>query len=549
MSSRLWTFTLAGFKIDSIREEQGCLRVQAESTTRTTRCPSCNHVSQRVHSYYHRTLKDLPVANYTVQLYLTVPRFRCMNPECTRKTFVESLPGLALKHAQRTQRFTYSATALGLALGGEAGERAAGKLHLSLSADTLLRLIRHKPVERAITTLRVIGIDDWAFKRCEVYGTLSVDLEQHRPVEVLSDRTAETVAAWLKQHPEVEIIARDRSSEFVRGINLGAPQATQVADRWHLLKNLNEVLERILASVRAELSKLPMLLLDTNTPVTRRPENRSKNETLARAARRQNRLTRYEQVRALHLEGVPIKRIAERLKMSRTTVRKFIKTETYPEMAPHSRTGALAPFEPYLRQRWREGCRNALQLWREVCAHGYRGTRRQVSKWAGLRREEPKRYSDMSKRRPMPTEMTALPFQATGIPLMPLPSAKRLTWLLMKDQERLNEKEQSLLCHVLQHPQAAKCHALAQQFAVMVRHRMSEKFTGWLKACRASGISEFVRFADGLESDIAAVRAALEMEWSNGQLEGQVNRLKLIKRQMYGRANFDLLRVRVLSET
>jgi len=549
MSSRPWTFTLAGFRINEIREEQGGLHVQAERITQTTRCPSCNDVSDRVHSYYHRTMKDLPVADHTVQLYLTVPRFRCLNPKCTRKTFVESLTGLALKHAQRTQRFTCSGTALGMALGGEAGQRAASKLHLPLSADTLLRMIRQKPVEPGATTFRVIGIDDWAFKRRESYGTLIVDLEQRRPIELLSDRTAETVAAWLKQHPEIHIVTRDRSTEFARGISLGAPQAKQVADRWHLLKNLNEVLERILARVRTELSKLPMLLIAANEPVIRRYENRSKNEKMARAVRRQNRLTRYAQVHALHADGVSIKRIAERLKMSRTTVRKFIKAATYPEMAPHARAGALTPFEPYLRQRWKEGCRNALQLWREVHAQGYPGTRRQVSKWVGLRREEPKRYSHMSTRRAVPAPTISAASNATGTSPTTLPSARRLVWLLVKDQEKLDESENSMFRHLLQHPVVAKCYVLAQQFTTMVRQRSSKKLTAWLKACHASGISEFASFADGLESDVAAVRAALEMEWSNGQLEGQVNRLKLIKRQMYGRANFDLLRMRVLSET
>jgi transposase len=549
MSSRPWTFTLAGFKINEIREEHGCLHVQAASITQSKPCPSCTKVSVRVHSYYHRTLKDLPVADYTVQLDLTVPRFRCLNPKCTQKTFVEPLTGLALKHAQRTQRFTCCGTALGMALGGEAGQRVASKLHLPLSADTLLRMIRQQPLDVGASASRVIGIDDWAFKRSTSYGTLIVDLEQHRPIELLSERTSGTVAAWLKQHPEIEIVTRDRSTEFARGISLGAPQAKQVADRWHLLKNLNEVLERILANVRTELNQLPPLSHDANEPVIRRLEKRSKNERMARAARRENRLRRYEEVRGLHADGVSIKRIAERLKLSRTTVRKFVKAKTYPEIAPHSRAGALTRFEPYLCQRWKEGCRNALQLWREVCAQGYRGTHRQVSKWVGMRREEPRSHSDIRKRRPVPTPMATSPPQAMSISPTTLPSAKRLAWLLVKDQEQLDEKEQLLLQYVLQHPVVAKCHVMAHQFIRMVRQRLSKELAVWLKACLASKIVEFASFADGLESDIAAVRAALEMDWSNGQLEGQVNRLKLIKRQMYGRANFDLLRIRVLSET
>ncbi len=549
MSYRPWTFSLPGFKINEIRKDQGCIHIQAQSLTNTAYCPSCHHGSDRLHSYYHRTLKELPIAEYIVQLHLTVQRFRCLNPKCERKTFAESLAGLALKHAQRTQRFTRSCTTLGMALGGEAGQRAASQLQLPLSADTLLRMIRCTTLETAASTFQVIGIDDWAFKRRESYGTLIVDLERRRPIELLSDRTAETVAAWLKQHPEIQIVTRDRSTEFARAITIGAPQATQIADRWHLMKNLTELLERILSNLRSELSRLPVQVSAPNEPVVRRREKRYQNEQFARKARRENRLARYEQVRALYSKGVKIKRMAQQLKMSRMTVRKFVKAETYPEMAPHSRAGALTPFEPYLRQRWKEGCRNALQLWREVCAQGYRGTRRQVSKWVGLRREEPKRYSHMSKRHAVSKETTSLGLNATGMSQITLPSAKRLAWLLVKDHEKLAESENAMLLHVLQLPAVATCHTLGQQFTTLIRQRLSGQLAAWLKACHESAIPEFASFAGGIENDIAAVRAALAMKWSNGQLEGQVNRLKLIKRQMYGRAKFDLLRIRVLSET
>lgn len=324
MSSRPWTFTLPGFQIDEIREEQGCISVQAQSLTQTAACPTCKHKFDRIHSYYERTLKDLPVANHTVQLRLTVRRFRCLVPHCPRKTFVESLGILALKHAQRTQRFTSATAALGMALGGEAGQRTASRLHLPTSPDTLLRIVRHAPIEVTGNIFRVIGIDDWAFKRSTSYGTLIVDLKQHRPVELLPDRTAEMVAAWLKHHPEIQIVTRDRSTEYIRGIALGAPQAQQVADRWHLLKNMTELLERLLANLRSELSRLLAQFSSQQEPVVRRIEKRSKNEQLLRAARRAKRMARYEQVRALSAQGVKIKQIAQRLKMSRMTVRQFV---------------------------------------------------------------------------------------------------------------------------------------------------------------------------------------------------------------------------------
>lgn len=437
-----------------------------------------------------------------------------------------------------------------MALGGEAGQRTANKLHLPASPDTLLRMIRQVPLASEGKSFRVVGIDDWAFKRSTSYGTLIVDLEQHRPIELLPDRTAETVAAWLKLHPEIEFVTRDRSTEFARGIRLGAPQARQVADRWHLLKNLNELLERILATLRVELSQFLAQFSQPDEPTVRRIEKRSKNEQNLRQARRAKRLARYEQVRALHAQGVKIKPIAQQLKLSRTTVRQFVKAESYPETAPHLRRGALTPFEPYLRQRWKEGSRNALHLWREICARGYRGkTHRQVAKWVKLRREEPKRYSHMSMRTTTLLAATPADLKTTGVTQVVIPSARRLAWLLVKDREQFTETEKRLLEQLLQHPVVAKCYALGQQFTKMVRAQLPEKLQPWLKACRDSGIPEFASFAEGIGNDLSAIRAALRLQWSNGQLEGHVNRLKLIKRQMYGRANFDLLRMRVLSET
>lgn len=547
MPSRPWTFTLPGFQIDEIWEEQDYIQVQAHSISATARCPSCHLKADRMHSSYRRTLNDLPIANRMVQLLLTVHRFRCLNGKCLRKTFVEPLTGLALKYAQHTQRFTSACIAVGLALGGEAGQRMADNLHLALSADTLLRILRQTPIERKGKFSHVIGLDDWAFKRSASYGTLIVDLEQHRPIEVLSDRTAESVAAWLQRHPEVQFVARDRSTEYARGISLGAPHAQQVADRWHLLKNLTEVLERILCHLRAELSRWLAPHSDPSTPIVRRNEIHAKNEHLARIGRREQRKARYEQVRALAAQGLTERAIAQQLHMSRNTIRKFVNADLFPEMAPHSRASGLDPFEPYLQKRWQEGCRNALRLWREIHAQGYRGTRRQMTKWVCRRREVPRRFSDVTPQQPGRSNTLVAPLKRDNATAVTMPSAKRLAWLLVKAPEKLDTQEMFLLELLQQHPVVASCYLLTQQFTTMVRKRTHEKLPSWLKACRDSGIPEFTSFAAALKNDLSAIRAALIWEWNNGQLEGQINRLKLLKRQMYGRANFDLLRIRVLA--
>jgi transposase len=523
------------------------IQIKAHRVEPEAVCPSCQHASRRVHSYYTRTLKDLPLEGKAVCLQLRVRRFRCTNGKCASATFAEPLSELAVKHAQRTERFTCATRAIGLALGGQAGQRLAARLALLLSADTILRIIRATLLPGVSSPLRVIGVDDWALKRSHVYGTLVVDLEQHRPVDLLTDRTAETLAKWLKAHPEIAVVSRDRSTEYMRGITAGAPLAEQVIDRWHLLKNVREVLERIVASLYSSLRQLRSTNVNPSAPVLQRPARQSPQIAAERQAKRQARLDRFEQVRALRQQGMPILRIAKTLQMSRVTVRTYLKAETFPEIAPRSRTSQLDPYRAHLHQRWQQGCRNGSQLWREIVEQGYPGGRRQVAKWMSVRREEPRRYAN----RPEPQQSADPTTQAipTQHPVMPdkLPAPKKLAWLLLKPKPTLDASESALLQYIRQHPVVALSYRLAQRLAAMIRSRSERSLDAWLTACDQSQIPDWLTFAAGLRSDLAAVRLALRLPWSNGQLEGQVNRLKLIKRQMYGRAKFDLLRIRVLT--
>jgi len=217
-------FGLPGFEVDRVEEHNEMIEIEAHSITEKAECSGCQQGSQSIHSYYSRSPFDLPVSGYRTCLKLTVRRFRCKTPGCTKVTFTERFPELLAPNAQRTERLTTALGAVAFVLGGQAGSHLATPLKMPTSGDTLLRVIRRVPMPIS-SEPEIVGVDDWAYRRGRVYGTLLVDLERHQAIDLLEDRTAETLANWLKAHTQVTKIARDRSTEYTRGITLGAPQA------------------------------------------------------------------------------------------------------------------------------------------------------------------------------------------------------------------------------------------------------------------------------------------------------------------------------------
>lgn len=556
-------FQLPGFQVTHVLVTETKLVVRAVACRATAACPSCQQLSSHVHSYYWRSPKDLPVSGKPVQLVLQVRRFRCRNPECQQRVFAERFPDAVARSAQRTTRLSSSLSHFAALVSAEAGALLLRPLGIKVSADTLLRAAKQSS-EALVKVPRVLGVDDFAFRRGQSYGTLLIDLERRRPVDVLSDRTAETFADWLRAHPGVQWISRDRSGEYARGASEGAPSAQQVADRWHLLKNLREVLERILARVSARL-KHRERSADT-TPFPRLTRERSSIERQTSQLAREQRKARYEDVAELYRQGVPVARIAQRLRMSRATVYKFTAAGQFPERAPRSSAAharrILDPYAPYLRGRIEQGSGNAMQLYRELQQQGYVGSYKSVSRWLQAQGLVPRRYTLGQAFQPLSgtplverdeqgtdeidgtiaasSPMTILHFDG------PLPAPRQLAWLLVRDFSSLEEQERHTLSFLRQEPLIETAYQLAQQFIRLMQERRSDELDAWLSVCGDSGVKELETFAQGLLRDLPAVKAAFHMPYSNGPTEGHINRLKLIKRSMYGRGSFELLRQRVL---
>jgi transposase len=545
---------LADLEIESIVARDGELVLQARTRQVSARCPGCGTLSQRVHSYYTRHPTDLPIGDRPTRLCLRARRFRCLNPQCPRSTFAEALPGFLKRYSRRSMRLVAALEAVAFALGGQAGSCLAHHLKMPCSGATLLRLIR-RAVTPACAPPRVIGIDDWAKQRGQVYGTILVDLERRRTIDLLSDRRAETLIAWLRQHPGVQVVTRDRSPEYRRAVETVWPHCEQVADRWHLFKNLGDALERLVIRHRPSLKPPPPLASSSpvlpsvalEIPVLRLPDH-IRYGAEVRHERYIQREQLYGQMQALHAAGLKPGAIGRQLGVARNTVRSYLARGGPPpelhRLPP--RPKRIDPYLPHLAQRWQVGCRTASQLWREICALGFQGPRPLVARWVRERREQPAPTTPPRFRSGFQSGMDTPTSPASGASGLALPDSRTLAWLLMRSPQALTPDQQVHLERLRTVEHLCVSHELAQRFLQLVRTHAVADLEPWLQQAAHTRIREWRALVGGLCQDLAAVRAALTSAWSNSQTEGQVNNLKLLKRQMYGRAKLDLLRARML---
>jgi transposase len=510
--------------------------IKARTTASAAACPGCGTSSVRVHSRYQRVLRDLAVCGRPVELNLRVRRFFCEVPGCLRAIFVEQVDGLTSRHARRTPALRVLLTSIGVRLAGRAGARMAAETGVPVSRSTLLRIVRALP-DPHIGQVTVLGVDDFAKRRGNSYGTVLVNMDGHRPIDLLDDRTADALAVWLKAHPGVEVICRDRAGAYADGARKGAPAATQVADRWHLWHNLGDALEK---TVRAHRTCLNEALPD-KTPdeadcdadedlVERSPLADSYGDERPIVARFQER---YAQVQELRAQGDSLNSISRDLGLAFRTVQRFAYATSVDDLLAPSlaRASKLDPFKPYLIQRWNEGCTNAGQLHEELKKRGWTGSLRAVQGY--LRPLRP--FIGRQKVR--------------AAPVLP-PKPRRITGWIMSHPDRVTPDDQVRLDDILNRcPQLTAATQQVRAFATMMNERQGHQLDDWISITARIDAPHLAAFATGLRRDHAAVTAGLTLPYSSGAVEGTVNKIKFLKRQMFGRANFDLLRKRVLLAT
>jgi transposase len=555
MHPYLGSFTIPEeLHVDELSFEGDLVTVYASTASPAAECPLCGHSSRRIRGCYTRTLADLPWCGIPVRLRVRVRKFFCDQPSCERKIFAERLDEVAGVYARSTDRQREALEWIAFALGGEAGARLARELGLLVSPDTLLNRIRGASRADAAEEVRVLGVDDFGFKRGNAPGTILVDLERHRIVDLLQGHSKESIAHWLGQHPGVEVASRDRSNVCREGISEGAPEALQVTDRWHLLHNLAQVLEEFLLQKRPALKKAAAIPeeeaepeADSDTDVSA-PGPMSPNRPRLwyarqeeKARKRHERLVeQWRNIRRLYLAGADLRDICRRLGISARTVYRYKDLEEPPPRPPYKRRASvLDPYVPYLLRRWNEGCHNGKRLYREIRERGYAHSEKICATFiAELRRAKAAGKAPSS-----------VPRARKGSVAGTSPAAKDVAAaLFMRPEEKLNVEHKEYLQRLCASEAAlADAHRLTQELAKMVRNLEGEKLEEWLKEADVSDAEVMKRFSAGLKKDLAAVRAGLTESWSTGPVEGFINKLKLLKRQGYGRAKFDLLRARALA--
>jgi len=538
------TLSVQGWHLD---ETAAQLTLQVTATRTRVRCPLCHTLTCRVHSRYTRTVADLPWGPYTVRWHLRVRKFFCDQPTCPRQIFTERLPTVAAPWARRTRRLAQCLRACGLALGGEMGARLGHRLGLRTSPATLLRLVQDTPTPAA-TAPKVLGVDEWAWRRGQRYGTILVNLEDHQVLDLLPERSADLVAYWLTQHPTVIVVCRDRSALYADGIRRGAPHAVQVVDRFHLVKNLREAVEAFLhdqrPALQAAAAGTAQALTQVAGPVAAPPMYRGRHQCSQAGQQRQEAaqqqrhaawVATYETAQTLHAQGTPVTTIAAQLGLSRPTVYRLLRRTTPPPPRSPQRSGqVLRPYMTYLIRRWREGCTDSMQLWRETRALGYAYSARTVSRFIT-------RLRQASAAGWAPETQTSPYTRPQG------PSARAVSFSWVCPAAKRAQDAQLYVDQLIHaDPTMAQAYTLSQAFLALVRERRGADLAAWITEGVTSGIEALARFAQGLQEDLPAITAGLTLPWSNGAVEGHVNRLKLLKRQSYGRAGVGLLRQRVI---
>lgn len=521
--------------VDRVETDVGLVTFFVHSSAAFASCSGCGAKSSRVHGRYRRSLADVPLAGRRVRIVAAIRRFKCGLAACPQATFSEQIPGMTTLFARRTPLVTEQLVAIALALVGRAGSRLAAKLSVPCGRDLLIGLIRAQPVP-VPPVVTVLGVDDFAFRRSATYGTILINMADHRPVDVLPDREAATLAAWLAEHPGVKVVCRDRSGAYAEGIRIGAPDAIQVADRFHLWQNLCKATQKTVIAHHPclrEATQAVSAVAERQPPQPPPILGPPPTKQYPLAARTKQR---YADVQECLGRGLSRAAVGRELNLDIQTVQRFADARTVEELLgkAENRATKLDPWLDVVNQRWNEGITNAAQIHTELRARGYTGDIQTVRRYL-----KPLRHRGDGR---------------THGPVKPAPTSAAVPkpqhvsrWLLthpdhLSEDDTLALKKVTATCSHLE-----RLHHHIRTFtAIMADRRGVEDLPAWLGSVESDDLPALRSIAVGIRRDLDAVINGLSTEYNSGAVEGAVTRAKFLKRAGYGRAKFDLLRLRIL---
>jgi transposase len=543
---------LRGLRVGQVEDTGDAVVIRASCRAAQARCPLCGAVSSQVHAGYARVVADGAAGGRPVLIALSVRRFRCPEPSCPRATFAEQAEGVTVRYRRRSVPLLGMLAGFGLELAGRAAARLAGTLGVPVHSATVLRLVMALPDPPVTAAPAVTGVDDFALRKGHVYGTVIADAESGQVVDLLPDREAATWQAWLTAHPGAEVICRDRASAYADGAAAGAPGAIQVADRWHLWHNLGEYVEKAVVAHRGCLTGAADELAAAGQDAPPGPQPPDAIPAAAPAAGTDGlrdvcgreralvsrTLERHAAVHELLRAGRSQREAAEILGLSRNTVNRFARQGDAAGLLVKAtgRDSKLDPFKPWINRRWNEGLTSAAALHAEMTAtQGWTGNVQAVERYVRQFRTADGRTRAGRAPRPAP----AAP---------PAPKTRQVTRWLLTRPARLDSGDQARLAAVKAScPHLDALAVYVRSFAEMMTRRQGLlALEDWLTRVEADDQPQLHSFANGIRRDQEAVTAGLALPYSSAAMEGNVNKIKMIKRQMYGRAGFPLLRKRAI---
>src|SRR6266516_2738565 len=470
--------------VDRVEQNAEALTIFLHATTSCVCCPTCGTAGSRVHSRYFRTVADLPCVGQRLRLKLLVRKWICPLDSCPQHIFAESFPGLARRYARMTDRLIQALQALGVTANGADGAYVSSSLAMPTTAKTLIRRVLALPLPKD-RSVRIVGIDEWAWKKGSPYGTILVDLRHRRITDLLPERSVESSTAWFKKHSQVKIVSRDRGKIFRAAADAGAPQAKQIVDRFHLQKNFAEALEKFFGHHKRLLKAAAHQLAGKALPAPSTPATKLAEQE--RERRHAQRVARYKRIWKLYRSGGRKEDIARIVGVSLHSIYRALEQEQ-PPCRPHWRSThhVVDPYVSYLTKRWNDGCHAALQLYEEVVSQGYTVTVRTMRRTVAQFRP--------NGGKPVTKQM---------ITLQKAPSPRNVALMIVRPAQKRTEAQTTFIDQLRKSdPTAATVCSLAQAFGSLLRNREGKLgLEQWKGAVRASGIAELRDFVGGLADD------------------------------------------------